>query len=149
MFNLVLAVHILLCLVLVGLVLLQQGKGASAGALMGGSSNTLFGASGANSLITKVTTGIAIAFMVTSIALVKFYGGGNFQAAASDPLAGSVMAKEVAPAVDSAVSNSANVENKDLPSESKEGIVNEQPAAAPVGNSEASQPVEPAPAAQN
>ncbi len=55
------------------LVLLQQGKGADVGAAFGGGSNTLFGASGANNLMVKITTGTAILFMVTSIFLVRGY----------------------------------------------------------------------------
>lgn len=73
MFYFVLSIHLLLCLVLIGLVLIQQGKGADMGAAFGGSSNTLFGAAGATAFITKLTTGIAVAFMVTSIILVNLY----------------------------------------------------------------------------
>jgi preprotein translocase subunit SecG len=79
------------------LVLLQQGKGASAGAVLGGSSNTLFGASGANTVLTKVTTGFAIAFMFTSVVLVKLYGGHAVaRTTESNPLQGSVMNQRVA-----------------------------------------------------
>ena len=53
--------------------LLQQGKGADAGAVLGGGSNTLFGAGGATSLMVKVTTAVAVCFMVTSIFLVRGY----------------------------------------------------------------------------
>lgn len=73
MFQLVLGVHLLLCIFLIGLVLLQQGKGADAGAVLGGGSNTLFGAGGATSLMVKVTTAVAVLFMVTSIFLVRGY----------------------------------------------------------------------------
>lgn len=69
-----LSLHFLLCFMLVGLVLLQQGKGADLGATLGGGSNTLFGAGGATSFITRLTTGTAIAFMVTSLLLVRSYG---------------------------------------------------------------------------
>jgi len=97
MFYLVLSLHIFLCIALVVLVLLQQGKGASAGAVLGGSSNTLFGASGANTVLTKVTTGFAIAFMFTSVVLVKLYGGHAVaRTTESNPLQGSVMNQRVA-----------------------------------------------------
>jgi preprotein translocase subunit SecG len=96
MFYFVLTVHIFLCFALVVLVLLQQGKGASAGALMGGSSNTLFGAAGANTVLTKVTTGFAVAFMVTSILLVKLYGGqATARVGQNNALEGSVMNERV------------------------------------------------------
>jgi preprotein translocase subunit SecG len=71
MYTAVLAVHIILAVILIGLVLLQQGKGADVGAVMGGGANTLFGVGGASSLLVRATTGIAICFMLTSILLVK------------------------------------------------------------------------------
>ena len=67
--TLVTFVHVSVCLLLVGIVLLQQGKGADAGATFGGGSQTFFGASGADTLLTKVTTGLALLFMVTSVVL--------------------------------------------------------------------------------
>lgn len=54
--------HIVVSVILIGLVLLQQGKGANAGAVFGGGGDTVFGASGAGSALTKVTTAIAIVF---------------------------------------------------------------------------------------
>lgn len=62
-------VHVLACLFLIGVVLLQTGKGADVGAVFGGGSQTLFGSSGAGNFLTKLTTGMAIAFMVTSLLL--------------------------------------------------------------------------------
>ena len=62
-------VHVLACLFLIVVVLLQTGKGADMGAAFGGGSQTLFGASGAGNLLTKLTTGTAVAFMVTSLIL--------------------------------------------------------------------------------
>jgi preprotein translocase subunit SecG len=61
------AVHVLACLFLIVVVLLQTGKGAEMGAVLGGGSQTLFGASGAGNLLTKLTTGVAITFMATSL----------------------------------------------------------------------------------
>jgi preprotein translocase subunit SecG len=61
--------HVGICVILIGIVLLQQGKGADAGATFGGGGNTMFGASGADNLLTKVTTIIAICFMATSVFL--------------------------------------------------------------------------------
>lgn len=73
MFYLVLGIHSVLCLLLIGVVMLQQGKGADLGAAFGGGSNTLFGASGANNILLRVTTSLAIFFMITSIILVNMY----------------------------------------------------------------------------
>lgn len=62
--------HVLICLALVMIVLLQTGKGADMGAAFGGgSSQTLFGSTGASTFLTKSTTMVAIAFMLTSLGL--------------------------------------------------------------------------------
>jgi len=50
-------------------VLLQQGKGASMGAVFGGSSSTIFGSSGAGNFLTRLTTAAAVIFMLTSLTL--------------------------------------------------------------------------------
>ena len=62
-------IHVLACLFLIVVVLLQTGKGADMGAVFGGGSQTLFGSSGAGNFLTKLTTGTAIAFMLTSLVL--------------------------------------------------------------------------------
>src|ERR1700739_3179216 len=64
------AIHIIVCLVLIGVVLLQQGKSADlAGAFGGQGSQTAFGPRGAANLLTRLTTWSAIIFMLTSIGL--------------------------------------------------------------------------------
>ncbi|MBM3802086.1 MAG: preprotein translocase subunit SecG [Acidimicrobiia bacterium] len=63
-------VHVLVCLILILIVLLQSGKGADlAGAFGGGGSHTAFGARGTATFLSKLTTGAAVIFMVTSFAL--------------------------------------------------------------------------------
>ena len=54
---------------LISIVLLQHGKGADLGAAFGGSGNTLFGATGADNILTRTTTLLAIIFMSLSIVL--------------------------------------------------------------------------------
>src|SRR5919204_5540592 len=62
--------HVLVCIFLILVVLLQQGKGADwAGAFGGGGSQTTFGARGAGTILSKATTAAAIIFMITSLAL--------------------------------------------------------------------------------
>jgi len=61
--------HILVCVALVMIVLLQAGKGAEMGAAFGGASQTIFGSSGAMGFMTKLTTVAAIIFMFTSLVL--------------------------------------------------------------------------------
>ena len=62
-------IHVVLCLFLIAVVLLQTGKGADMGAVFGGGSQTLFGSGGAGNFLTRLTTGMAIGFMVTSLIL--------------------------------------------------------------------------------
>jgi preprotein translocase subunit SecG len=67
------AIHIIAALSLILTVLLQAGKGAAMGSGLGaGSSQTMFGSSGAGNFLTKLTTGIAILFMITSLTLAVF-----------------------------------------------------------------------------
>lgn len=69
MYGVVTAIHVFACLFLIGVVLLQQGKGADMGAVFGGSSSTIFGSGGAGNFLTRLTTGMAIVFMLTSLTL--------------------------------------------------------------------------------
>jgi preprotein translocase subunit SecG len=70
MVILLVIIHIAVCLFLIGVVLLQQGKSADlAGAFGGQGSQTAFGPRGAANLLTKLTTYSAIVFMLTSIGL--------------------------------------------------------------------------------
>ncbi len=69
--QIITVVHICVSIFLILIVLLQQGKGADVGATFGGGSNTLFGASGADSLLSKVTTYSALIFMCTSVFLAS------------------------------------------------------------------------------
>lgn len=62
-------IHILTCLFLIAIVLLQSGKGAEIGAAFGGSSQTIFGSRGAATFLNKVTTVAAVVFMLTSLTL--------------------------------------------------------------------------------
>ena len=63
-------IHVVVCIALIMIVLLQTGKGADMGAAFGGgSSQTLFGSTGATTFLSKMTTGAAIVFMLTSLTL--------------------------------------------------------------------------------
>jgi preprotein translocase subunit SecG len=63
------SLHVLVSAILISMVLLQKGKGADIGAAFGGASNTVFGPRGAQSFLSKLTTGAAIVFMITSLTL--------------------------------------------------------------------------------
>ena len=69
-------VHVAVCVALILIVLLQRGKGASMGAAFGGSSQTVFGSSGATSFLQKLTTAAAVIFMITSLSLAFLMGKG-------------------------------------------------------------------------
>ena len=72
MITILTIIHIIVCLFLVSIVLLQHGKGADIGATFGGSSQSLFGTEGPVPLMNKVTTAVAVIFMATSISLAYF-----------------------------------------------------------------------------
>jgi len=69
MFIAILIIHIIVCLFLISVILIQTSKGAELGAAFGGSNQTLFGSRGAATFLSKVTTVAAIVFMITSLSL--------------------------------------------------------------------------------
>jgi preprotein translocase subunit SecG len=91
MMILVTVLHVLACVTLVLVVLLQAGKGADMGAVFGGSSTTIFGSSGAGNFLTRLTTGAAIVFMITSLTLT--YGS-------TRSTSSTIMPESVAPPVE-------------------------------------------------
>ena len=69
-FNLVLLVHVLAGLGMIGLILMQHGKGADMGAAFGsGASGSLFGASGSANFLSRTTAVLATVFFITSLSL--------------------------------------------------------------------------------
>jgi len=69
MFTALIILHVLVAFIMVGVILLQSGKGAEIGAAFGGSSQTIFGARGANTFLGKLTAVTATIFMLTSLSL--------------------------------------------------------------------------------
>ncbi len=61
--------HLLICIALIIIVLLQTGKGSEIGAVFGSSSHTLFGSTGGSTFFSKLTTAVAIVFLITSLIL--------------------------------------------------------------------------------
>jgi len=66
--------HVSVCIALILIVLLQTGKGADMGAAFGGSSQALFGSSGATSFMHKVTAAVAAIFVLTCMSLTLLFG---------------------------------------------------------------------------
>lgn len=73
MYNVILTLHIVVAIAMIGLILIQHGKGADAGASFGaGASGTVFGASGSANFLTRSTAVLTAIFFVTSITLAVF-----------------------------------------------------------------------------
>lgn len=70
MAGIILTIHVIVCVLLVLIVLIQGGKNAAMGSAFGGSGGqALFGPTGPATILTKITTGVAIIFMITSLTL--------------------------------------------------------------------------------
>jgi preprotein translocase subunit SecG len=94
--GVILGVHVLLALMIIGLVLLQRGKGAEAGAGFGsGASGTVFGARGTSTLFSKLTAVFAALFFVTSLSLA--YLGSHATVEATSVLERAAQAGAAAP----------------------------------------------------
>jgi preprotein translocase subunit SecG len=75
MYQVIIAIHVLLGLGIIGLVMMQQGKGADAGASFGsGSAGSVFGAQGAASFLSRTTAILATLFFITSLSLAVING---------------------------------------------------------------------------
>ena len=118
--TLVLVFHVLAALAVIGLVLIQHGKGADAGAgFGGGASSTVFGSGGAGNFLQRMTTGIAIAFFITSFGLA-FYAKEKSQAASGIGIP-VVAETAIAPVQDDEQGELPSFESLDQESEIPEG----------------------------
>ncbi len=128
LYNIILVIHVLIATGLIALVLLQQGKGADAGAAFGsGASGTVFGSQGSASFLTRTTAVLATLFFVTSLTLftlaanlskpesvVETHAGQATEIEQSVPQAADVAVPATeAPAVDS--SAGSDVPGSDVP----------------------------------
>jgi protein translocase, SecG subunit len=97
--TVIVIVHVLAAMGVVGLVLLQQGKGADAGAAFGsGASATMFGARGSGSFLTRSTAILATVFFLTSLSLAYFSGRSAAPASVTEIIAPATPAAADAPA---------------------------------------------------
>jgi len=100
--TIVVVVHVIVAITIVGLILLQQGKGADAGASFGaGASQTVFGSSGSGNFLVRATTIGATIFFVTSLSLAIFAKNQSTLGGAvnSSPLANEELLQDVPPVV--------------------------------------------------
>ncbi len=137
MYQVIIVIHILLGLSIVGLILMQQGRGADAGAgFGGGASGSVFGAQGAASFLSRMTAILATLFFITSLGLAWMNGnkGGSVVDFMSAPEAEQTTSDLIVPNTDGSVNNVPQTEVKtvtDIPPAPSGG---EQPptTAAPV-----------------
>jgi preprotein translocase subunit SecG len=148
MYQVIIVIHILLGLSIIGLILMQQGKGADAGAgFGGGASGSVFGAQGAASFLSRTTAIMATLFFITSLGLAWL--NGNKNGAAADFMNSPVALEKEAPVPDLGLPNVDGANNKEtvpatLPETKIEAVTPLPVAAQPV---EAPKPVEPTPIA--
>lgn len=119
--TIVVVVHVIVAIGIVGLVLLQQGKGADAGASFGaGSSQTVFGASGTGNFLVRSTTVGATIFFITSLSLAVFAKNqSSLGGAANSPLANEALLQEAAAPI---VSDVPQLDAAPLPSSDEEDV---------------------------
>ena len=75
--TLLTVLHLIVCILLIFIVLIQSSKGAELGAAFGGSNQTIFGSRGATTFLNKFTTIAAVVFMLTSLSLAVIHGGSS------------------------------------------------------------------------
>jgi preprotein translocase subunit SecG len=130
--TLVVVVHVIVAIAIVGLVLLQQGKGADAGAAFGsGASQTVFGSSGTGNFLTRSTSVAATIFFITSLTLAIF-AKQNTGAGFVDGLP--VVNPELLTQPATPTSDVPQVEAATDPAASDVPVVPEQPPATAPGN---------------
>ncbi len=95
------AIHVMVCLFLILVVLLQQGKGADLSVFGGGTTQTAFGARGATTLLHKLTVGSFVVFIITTllIGLPQFHRGGGTVMEDAETTAAETAPAPAAPAV--------------------------------------------------
>lgn len=123
MYTAVTVVHIIVCLFVIFIILIQSSKGAEMGAAFGGSSQTLFGSRGASTFLSKLTTGAAILFMVTSLLLAVL-------ASRQGSVMSSVPAQQI-PAQPIPDTTSGPLTDQPAPTAPGQGEVQETPAVPP------------------
>lgn len=114
LYEILIVVYLLIALCLIGLVLMQQGKGADMGASFGaGSSATIFGSSGSGNFLTKSTTYLAIGFFAISLILGNLTANRVKSNGDFDDL--SVTTENVAEVVANTEATVAEIINEDVP----------------------------------
>ncbi|WP_374089354.1 preprotein translocase subunit SecG [Methylomicrobium lacus] len=148
MYQAIIIIHVLLGLGIIGLVLMQQGKGADAGAAFGtGSSGSVFGAQGAASFLSRTTAILATLFFTTSLGLAVFNG---HRGGATDIMSGAASDKEsvALPPVEGVKVDTTVPAASQPATEAAPAPAAAQPAATTVPAAETAAPKEAAPAVE-
>ncbi len=133
--SLIIIVHVLSAVAIIGLVLIQHGKGADMGASFGsGASQTIFGSAGSGNALTKSTTWLAMVFFATSLGLAVFAKHQAAEGVQVESLLANPDAATVAPAPATALPAPAT----DKPAEAAAAVT--QPATNQPANSDTAAP---------
>jgi preprotein translocase subunit SecG len=147
-------IHVFVCILLILVVLLQQGKGGGMGAAFGGATTQVFGGRGAGNILTRATAICAAIFMLTSVSLAYLSSSGDralrakvAQEASRRKDKGQLKERAPATTESAAPSGSAPAEEKpagDNPAESTPANNPAEPAQKPAENAPANKPAAPA-----
>jgi len=99
MITIILVIHVMVAMALIGLILVQRGKGAEIGAAFGsGASQTLFGSQGSASFLTRTTAVLATVFFATSLSLAYLYSNRVERSSVTDLVTPATAVKPAVPA---------------------------------------------------
>lgn len=142
LYSILVAVDVLIAAALIGLILIQQGKGAGMGAAFGaGASGTVFGAQGSGSFLTKMTSILAVLFFLNSITLA-YLASHRTQAQSvieSVPMVLEGENTEAAPDIPGVINLPEDATAEDMLDIIKDEIANQNQSDVPSVNSEATQ----------
>jgi preprotein translocase subunit SecG len=130
MYVFIIILHVIVSFIMVGVILLQAGKGAEMGAAFGGSSQTIFGSRGPGTFLSKMTAAAAAIFMITSLSL-SVLSKGRFMSTSVLDLKKREAPAATAPAETPAATSPAPTEQ--APTKGQEGppAPNSPPVSAP------------------
>lgn len=125
--KLILIIHSISALAIIGLILLQQGKGAAAGASFGsGASQTVFGSDGGGSFFTRATAIFATIFFCTSLGLALIAKNHSKISSGALPVPAAAQQAPAAPANDVPVTDVPAAQNQTAPAASDVPVAPEQ-----------------------
>ncbi len=118
-----LAAHVIITIALIGLILIQRGKGADVGAAFGsGASQTVFGSQGSASFLTRTTATLATLFFLTSLTLAYFSTQGTERASVTEMVVPSSNVETLVPEI-----NNSPTDVPLIPSQEPEAVLDDVP----------------------